>query len=208
MARRLAQLQAALGCDDSGNPTNPAQALTAAPVARPARLTLVSACLISAALGAGAMWLATPGAAPGTSPSMVAVPVASPPPQPDASAGWATSAITSDEIRIEAVLEKWRQAWSERNLAGYLDTYGTGFIPADGSSRADWVAARTKMLLKKSAIKVGIRDVSIERMAADRFKVSFRQDYESGKYRESGRAKTLNIEREDGGWKIVGERQD
>lgn len=218
MAQRLHQLQGALGERVEQRP----EPLTAR-AARPdvpekhghglARTLL--ACLLSATLGAGMMWLAMvdqtgtfalpalPAANASIPASAIVSPVAAPP-------GKSAAAIPNgiaDETRIENLVDNWRQAWRDRDLAAYLAAYGADFIPADGSSRDAWVAARSKKLVGKTAIDVQLRDIVIERLGEERFKVAFLQDYAAGSYRETGRSKTLHVAREDGQWKIVREQQ-
>lgn len=229
MAKRLAQLQTAMGANDAD-----ATAAAPAPSTQPAATPGIglSACLltslISAALGATAMWLLLPGHSPGMAPVAaennarfsVAAPAAiAPQAVTPPAAAIITAAVTpaaaapsaslpKDESLVEQRIEDWRQAWGKHDVAGYLGAYSESFTPADGSSRADWVVARSKKVGSKAAIEVAINDLALERQGPDRFKVSFRQDYASGSYREVGRSKTLLLAREEGGWKIVREQQD
>lgn len=229
MAKRLAQLQTAMGANDAD-----AHATAPAPSSKPTAAPGLglSACLltslISALLGASAMWLLTPGHSTSVAPVAaqnnarfsVAAPAAiDPQAVTPPAAAIITAAITppaaapspslpKDESLVEQRIEDWRQAWGKHDVAGYLGAYSASFTPADGSSRADWVAARSKKVGSKAAIEVAINDLALERQGPDRFKVSFRQDYASGSYREVGRSKTLLLAREDGGWKIVREQQD
>lgn len=114
----------------------------------------------------------------------------------------------ADKERIEALLESWRQAWQAHDIKGYLRHYGDAFKPVDGSSRNTWIAARTKKLSTKIPITVSIKEIAMERIEPDLFKVSFVQSYASGTYNETGRGKTLLVSRENGEWKIVREQQD
>jgi ketosteroid isomerase-like protein len=218
MAKRLAQLQTAMGANDAD-----ATAAAPAPSTQPAATPGIglSACLltslISAALGATAMWLLLPGHSPSMAPMAaennarfsVAAPAAIAPQAATPPAAAAPSAsLPKDESLVEQRIEDWRQAWGKHDVAGYLGAYSESFTPADGGSRADWVVARSKKVGSKAAIEVAINDLALERQGPDRFKVSFRQDYASGSYREVGRSKTLLLAHEEGGWKIVREQQD
>jgi len=218
MVQRLHQLQTALGEQtDTAPPT-----VAAAPVDKhlPAKSghggmagTLL-ACLISAALGASAMWLAMQDQAGASAAQRQPVAVAVAPSaivspaekvQPESVAP-ATNLIP-DETQISNLVEGWRQAWQSHDLTAYLAAYGADFKPADGSSRDAWVAARSKKLAGNAAIEVHLNNVAIERLDQDRFRVSFQQDYASGSYREVGRGKTLDVAREGGEWKIIREQQ-
>lgn len=215
MAQRLQQLQTALGDEQAGASDSAAPRVAeAAPAATRhfGTASILLASLASAALGASAMWFAMtandsraePSLAPLAALAAPAVAAASPAPlraEPPVAA-------VADETQIENMLESWLQAWRDRDIAAYLGAYGSEFMPADGSSHGSWVAARTKKLAGTTAIDVQIRDVAITRKTPDLFKVSFRQDYAAGSYREVGRAKTLLVSRTDGQWKIAREMQD
>lgn len=216
MTQRLHQLQRALG-EKAEHPPEPLMAHAArsdVPEKRGHELSrTLLACLLSATLGAGAMWLAMldqtdslatrQQAGASIPPSAIVSPAAA---APSEAAALISNGI-ADETQIGNLVEDWRQAWRDQDIGAYLAAYGAAFAPADGSSRDAWVAARSKKLAGNAAIDIQVRDVAIERLAEDQFKVSFRQDYASGVYRESGRAKTLDVAREDGHWKIVREQQ-
>ena len=208
MARRLAQLQTALGNDLP--PT--------APAAAPERSSGLTSSLIfglgAALLAAVVIWLTLSPSddtrqtvlqpALATTAPTPALIESSPAPQPQATA----SAQEVDKARIEALLESWRQAWQAKDIAAYLEAYGAAFRPVDGSSRETWVSTRTKKLSTRAAIEVLLSDITLERIEDNLFRVSFLQSYASGNYRESNRSKTLLIVRENDDWKIISEQQD
>lgn len=229
MATRLQQLHSALGAPEMA-PHAAAPHLVAVPDTTPSMTidtdprrsrkgvwpTLL-ACLLSAGLGAATTWLfmSDAGSAPGTRASAAIAPIpatviAEPAPVaatlPSPVIELAPASV-SDEVRIGEVVESWRLAWRDHDIANYLGTYGSAFQPADGGSRDAWVAARTKKLANPAAITVDVRDLRIEQVTQDRYKVSFLQDYASGSYRETGRGKILELARENGTWKIVRELQ-
>lgn len=204
MARRLEQLQAALGESFPLTPHHKGST-------RHLQLTtLILACLTSAMVGAGVMRLAmasTPPATQAVVASAASVPqptvtAASPPEIPVA------PTPLGDEQEIAARLESWRQAWQSRDINRYLGSYGAAFRPVDGSSRDTWAAARTRKLANTTPIEVQLRNIVIQRIEPTLYQVRFQQDYAAGSYRENGRAKTLLVAREDGHWKVVREQQD
>jgi ketosteroid isomerase-like protein len=212
MARRLEQLHAALGEPEA------APAKTAGIQNHPAVIdsgksfgtgSLIITAMISALFGAGLMWLSTPhGATSATrAPALLSMP--SPPAATPALREAALLAPAmpeiSDKTRVGELLEAWRNAWAQRDIAGYLATYSQQFTPADGNSRDAWVAARSKKLSAGAPIDIQIRELGIERINADQFKATFLQDYAAGSYREMARTKTLLIARENDGWKITKE---
>ncbi|HLO65215.1 MAG TPA: hypothetical protein VK165_19810 [Azonexus sp.] len=213
MAHRLQQLQTALG--DEPASTSGSAAPRAAEVVPAGRrhfgtASILLASLASAALGASTMWFALSANGTHAAPSRAAVAAVAAPAAASPVPVRAEPPVVAvaDETQIENLLESWLQAWRNRDTAAYLGAYGSEFVPADGSSRSSWVAARTRKLAGAAAIDVQIRDVAITRKTPDLFKVSFRQDYAAGSYREVGRAKTLLVSRTDGQWKIAREMQD
>ena len=214
MARRLEQLRAAMGESESApakevhSGNRHANASTRSPAKSGSRI-LTS--ILSALFGAGMMWLATqqehvPGA---PEPVLNAVTVTTtfrttsePLPTPTA-----TSQVT-DKKRIGDLIENWRNAWSQRDITGYLNAYSQQFSPADGISRDAWVSARVKKLSAGQPISIQIKNLRIEPIDADQFRATFLQDYASGGYRETGRSKTLLIARENGEWRIRQEHLD
>ncbi|RIX48904.1 MAG: nuclear transport factor 2 family protein [Rhodocyclales bacterium GT-UBC] len=222
MAKRLAQLNTAMGTNDAVANVHVATAPTRPEkTARRGLSTCLLTALVSALLGASATWLmTTPATVPPAAHSpqnQLAMPVgdrletgsvtlaASATPQV---APLATATPLQDETLVEEKIETWRQAWTRHDTEAYLATYSDRFAPADGSSRADWAMARRKKLGGKAAIDIAINDLALERLGPDQFQVRFRQDYASGSYREVGRGKTLLLTREQGDWKILREQQD
>jgi ketosteroid isomerase-like protein len=204
MAKRLAQLQAALG-DDASMRTSPApEAATMAPSSGFGLPSIMVTGMSALLLGAGISWLllsptGTIQAAP-QAPTAIAVVKSQPTPL--------VEARETDKMQIEGLLENWRQAWQARDVTNYLAAYGKAFKPADGTSREAWISARTKKLTTTAAIEVELGRIALERIEQDLFRVSFQQSYASGNYRETNRSKTLLIVREDGNWKIVSEQQN
>lgn len=212
MARRLEQLHAALGEPEA----TPAQ--TAAINKLPAKVNsgnstrtgaLIITALISALLGAGVMRLATqheqaPAAMAPALLALAAPLTTSPAPRQPTAIASGTKGI-SDQTQVSEVLEAWRSAWAQRDIAGYLNIYSQQFSPIDGNTREAWAAARTKKLAAGAPIDIQIRELGIERLNADQFKATFLQDYASGNYREMARTKVLLIARENGEWRITKE---
>lgn len=109
-------------------------------------------------------------------------------------------------VQVETAVEAWRAAWMARDMTAYLDAYSGRFVPANGSSRADWLASRYRNVGGRPNIEVGIRALAIELVGEDRARARFLQDYASGHIRETGQPKTLDLVLENQGrWRIVGE---
>ena len=69
------------------------------------------------------------------------------------------------------------------------------------------MAERRKNLSSRPQISVSVHDLRIERLAEDRMKLAFLQDYAAGNYRENAQAKTLVLARNASNWLILGEWQ-
>lgn len=106
---------------------------------------------------------------------------------------------------VREVVAQWATVWSARDIAGYLDFYARGFRPERGQTRPAWEAQRRARLAGATAIHVGVRDLELAAAGPDRIVARFVQDYTAGAYRETGTAKRLVLEREDGRWRIVAE---
>ena len=124
------------------------------------------------------------------------------PPTPTTAAPLAASVAEA-----QALVERWRQAWSGRDVQAYLACYSPDFVPADGQARPNWEAARRKMLARRADIRVAVNALRLEHLDTDQMKASFLQDYTAGSYREQARAKTLRLVRLGADWLIAGEQQ-
>lgn len=209
MAQRLEQLNAALGDDKADR---------APPVLSPEKheskrehgtAALILTGILSACLGAGMMQIAavSMNKAPIETNSPLPAVTMSP---PTTSAEAPVTIVSlkperSPEQEIGALLENWRNAWSQRDAASYLSAYSRNFVPADGSSREVWLASRQRKLSAATGIDVQVRNLATERIDDHNFKATFLQDYTSGRYQETARTKTLLVAREDGVWRITRE---
>jgi hypothetical protein len=131
-------------------------------------------------------------------PSLEATPAAvsaEPPPAP----------VEDREALARSLVERWRQAWTTRDVETYLASYGPAFSPPKGQSRAQWEAARRDNLSSRGSIEVGINELRTEPVGAQQMAVHFLQDYTSPTYQEKAQPKTLLLEQVSGQWLIVGE---
>lgn len=204
MARRLEQLEAALG-NDEPPPKIPAGTPTTTVRRGFGAGSLVVTAIVSALAGSTAMALTLRQEAPRPAAASVPVPVAETV-RPVAAIAAAVPAI-SDARQIEARVEAWRSAWARRDVAAYLAVYSPDFKLADGGSHDAWVAARTKKLAAGAPIALTISQLTLKPIDGEHFQATFLQDYAAGAYRESARPKTLLFARQDDEWRITGEWQ-
>lgn len=118
----------------------------------------------------------------------------------------ATTSRDLDDAR--ATVESWAQAWSERDVKGYLAHYGDGFTPERGASRAAWEKSRRQMIERRRSITVKLADLRLTQGSDGRIVARYVQNYTADTYRETGTPKRLVLERQSDGWRIVAETAD
>ena len=97
------------------------------------------------------------------------------------------------------------QAWSKKDVDGYLAAYAKDFKTPGGESRADWEKTRRSRIEAPKSIAVGIEQAQVTMAGSDQASVTFRQSYRSDKLKSSSR-KTLLMTRADGRWLIREEK--
>lgn len=104
---------------------------------------------------------------------------------------------------ITAAVNKWAQAWSNKNLDQYFASYGASFKPGKGMSRQTWEQQRKERISKPSKISVEISNIRIEtdnNTATVKFKQSYRADAKPIRT-----SKTLLMKRDGDNWYIIEE---
>ena len=115
----------------------------------------------------------------------------------------APSADGQPEV-LKAV-NSWAQAWSKKDVDGYLAAYAKDFKTPGGESRADWEKTRRSRIEAPKSIAVGVEQAKVTMAGGDQASVTFRQSYRSDKLKSSSR-KTLLMTRADGRWLIREEK--
>ncbi len=116
----------------------------------------------------------------------------------------AEPAAAADGELVESTLA-WAQAWAGQRPEDYLRHYSRRFQPPRSMSRGAWEAQRTERISQPDFIKVDVSSLTAELIDPEHGRVTFDQVYRSDNFRDSMR-KTLELVREDGGWKILEER--
>ena len=145
----------------------------------------------------------TPVAKPVAPPPIVAavkpvVPAPAPapaPPSPTAAAG--------DSKEVEAAVRAWAQAWSSKDMSGYLSSYGNSFDPPGSQGRKVWEAERRARIVGKANISVKLSSLAVN-VQGNRATAKFKQDYNAGSLNVSSR-KTLDMMKVGERWVIVKE---
>jgi len=69
-----------------------------------------------------------------------------------------------------------------------------------------WKEKRTKSIFRPSSINIEIEDPVIDNLTDNQLLVTFKQSYTSNSYHDIV-VKTLTMEKEENGWKIIKERE-
>jgi len=113
------------------------------------------------------------------------------------------SAPANTKDAITASVNKWAQAWSDKNLDQYFASYDASFKPAKGLSRQVWEQQRKERITKPEKISVEVSGLKIE--SDDRTaKAKFKQSYRAGG-QPIRTSKVLLMKRDGDNWYIVEE---
>ena len=174
----------------------PAPVVAAAPVAKPVPPPVVAAA--PAAKPAPTPVAPTPAVKPVPAPAVVVATTPAKPATPPA-AGTAAGA----EKEVEAAVHAWADAWSEKNMNGYLASYGQSFDPPGKQVRKAWEEERRARIVGKSRISVKLSNLAVS-VQGDKATAKFKQDYSADALHVSSR-KTLDLAKAGERWVIVKE---
>ncbi len=134
-----------------------------------------------------------PAAAPTAAPAVVAAP-------PAAAPAGAAGAAARD---VESAVRAWAQAWSAKDMGGYLGSYGKEFDPPGNQERKAWEEERRARIVGKARINVKLSDIEVS-VTGNRAVAKFRQAYSADSLNVSSR-KTLEMVKSGERWVIVKE---
>lgn len=106
--------------------------------------------------------------------------------------------------QVMAALALWADAWSRKDVDGYLSAYATDFFTAGGRSRRQWERERRARIVGKSWIAVTISALEV-RVSGNEAHARFVQEYRSDKLGETSR-KMLTFVKPGDRWLIRQER--
>lgn len=149
-----------------------------------------------------------PGTNPQSSGPVTAAPVAKTPVAPPAAlppvaTPAAPAPVPGTEKEIESVVRNWAAAWSGKDMAGYLGSYGKDFDPPGSASRKTWEEDRRSRIMGKSRISVKLSDLAVA-VNGGKAVVKFKQAYSADSLNVSSR-KTLELVKAGERWVIVRE---
>jgi murein L,D-transpeptidase YafK len=105
-----------------------------------------------------------------------------------------------DHKDLRRVVEAWKKAWEQKDLASYMSFYDPGF-QSRGMDFKGWKKHREKLNQKQRSISVGISNLKIEQSSAAMASVSFTQKYAADDYEDEG-LKSLLLVKRGKDWKI------
>ena len=103
---------------------------------------------------------------------------------------------------VEAAVNNWAQAWSNRDVNAYLAAYASDFT-SSGMTRSAWEAQRRDRITAPKTIDVQISGLKIDQQG-DTASATFRQAYRSDLLRSTV-TKTLKLALQNGQWRIISE---
>ena len=136
-------------------------------------------------------------------------PAAKPAPAPAAAApaaptpATAPAAASGTNKEVEAAVQSWAQAWSGKDMTGYLASYGQNFDPPGKQARKAWEEDRRARIVGKNSISVKLSNISVSVQGAKAV-ARFKQDYSADSLNISSR-KTLELSKVGDRWVIVKE---
>ena len=112
-----------------------------------------------------------------------------------------------DATRTEVImaLKAWANAWSSKDVNGYLGSYASVFVPPNKLSRKAWNAQRKERLEAPKFIKVELSAINVTFDARKRARVRFQQQYQSDTYNDMVK-KEIVMEKNEGKWLITSEQ--
>lgn len=100
-------------------------------------------------------------------------------------------------------MHNWAQAWSGKDMTGYLASYGQNFDPPGKQARKAWEEDRRARIVGKNSISVKLSNMSVSVQGAKAV-AKFKQDYSADSLNISSR-KTLELAKAGDRWVIVKE---
>ena len=107
---------------------------------------------------------------------------------------------------VTPLLKAWGKAWADQDIDVYLSSYSPRFITQKGQSYTQWAKSRRVRFSRASDININIDEVRLVILSDNRVDVIFNQRYQDERYSDFVQ-KSLQLEKTDGQWLIIGERQ-
>jgi hypothetical protein len=129
-------------------------------------------------------------------------PVRPQPPSKPAETAEAPKEAEPEEVSLRRLVEKWRLAWEQGDLPGYIACYHPEF-KLRGMDLEGWKRYKQKLFKREAGRNVEISNISVDLRGSSAV-VSFEQTYRTARHRDYG-LKTLDLRRHNGRWAIYRE---
>ncbi len=106
---------------------------------------------------------------------------------------------------LQQALAGWAAAWSSRDFPRYRGYYAKNFVPEEGRPIEQWASERAVRLNKPGNLSIGVGDLKVNTIDANKAITDFRQTYTSPSYSDVV-SKRLEWVREGNRWKIQREQ--
>jgi colicin import membrane protein len=117
-----------------------------------------------------------------------------------------TPSVTLPTVPVEAALQEWIKAWSDRRADDYLNFYDARYAPLGGVERAIWAKQRRKAIRHPDWVKVRAEQVSTTEISPEEVVVGFTQVYSASTGHRETTRKSMIWRWSDGHWRIVSEQ--
>ncbi|MDR3410525.1 MAG: tetratricopeptide repeat protein [Formivibrio sp.] len=111
----------------------------------------------------------------------------------------------AEKQKIASAINAWAEAWSHKNVNGYLAAYEHDFRAPGGQKYADWAKERRERITSPKSIAVKLSNIRVDITNDTSAKVRFRQSYRSDRL-SSTTSKTMLMQKTAGHWLIHEER--
>jgi tetratricopeptide (TPR) repeat protein len=115
-------------------------------------------------------------------------------------------AAADPSAEVLKVVNGWAEAWSKRDVDAYLGYYAKDFQPPAGESRAAWEKSRRERIGAAKTISVNVGSPKVTLNGANQATVSFRQAYQSDRFKATGNKTLVLVKGAEGRWQIQQEK--
>ena len=111
----------------------------------------------------------------------------------------------NDNDTVIDIIKDWSESWQSKNLEEYFSYYQENFTPNNFDNNELWIKERSRKILGKNTIEIGIKDLSITfDIIEEEAIVEFIQYYKSKSYSDVVTKKII-LKKFANQWKIVSE---
>ncbi len=100
-------------------------------------------------------------------------------------------------------IEDWKNAWENKDMESYLNSYASSFKYPNNMKKAAWENYRKNRIIPKKSINISISDINLK-FSKEKITANFTQTYKSGNLNQISN-KTLVFLKEDAQWLILEE---